>query len=135
MIFSIWTRGIKFLGKNLIILLWSGLWNCKYLYFSLHHFFFSVQYFITNLTCIYSEQKNYELDLFTDYTPNQFTLLNNTDAAKYFPELEVSIRTKVESTSNESHNNEIPWKQWKRFEGGFDTGNYFYIIILELHDY
>nr|XP_012134948.1 PREDICTED: uncharacterized protein LOC100879252 isoform X1 [Megachile rotundata] len=68
------------------------------------------------------EQKNYEYDLFTDYTPNHFILLNNTDAAKYLPELEISIRMKTERVGDKVCDTEIPWKQWKKFEGGFDKG-------------
>lgn len=72
----------------------------------------------------YSEEKNYELDLFNDYSPNPFTLLKNDDAAKYLPELELSMRTKKQDVKSEkSSNTEISWKQWRRFEGGFDEGN------------
>ncbi|KOC69943.1 General transcription factor 3C polypeptide 2 [Habropoda laboriosa] len=68
------------------------------------------------------ERKNYKFNLFNDYLPNHFTLLNNTDVIKYLPELEVSVCTKQESSSENTYDTEIPWKQWKRFEGGFDEG-------------
>lgn len=79
------------------------------------------------LSC--SEQKNYEFHLFNDCTANHFTLLKNADVAKYLPELEVSMCAKKESAGFEKLSNaEIPWKRWKRFEGGFDEGNSLYII-------
>ena len=72
-----------------------------------------------------SEEKNYEFCLFNDYSPNQFTLLNNDDILKYLPELEISMRTRKENVCETLSNTEITWKQWKRFEGGLDEGNYF----------
>ncbi|XP_076643238.1 uncharacterized protein LOC143353645 isoform X2 [Halictus rubicundus] len=69
------------------------------------------------------EQKNYELQLYENHIPNQFTLLKNADVAKYLPQVEVSMKTRTESTNSENlSNTEISWKQWQRFEGGFDKG-------------
>ncbi|XP_015431644.1 PREDICTED: uncharacterized protein LOC107187950 [Dufourea novaeangliae] len=67
------------------------------------------------------EQRNYELHLYQDQTPNEFTLLKNSDAIRYLPQSEVSMRTKTESKqSDKLSDTETTWKQWKRFEGGFD---------------
>nr|XP_033329711.1 uncharacterized protein LOC117222223 [Megalopta genalis] len=68
------------------------------------------------------EQKNYELQLYHNYTPNTFTLLKNTDATKHLPQVEVSMRTRTEKTPENLSQSEISWKQWQRFEGGCDKG-------------
>lgn len=39
------------------------------------------------------------------------------------------MRTKKESVSKTLCNTEDTWKQWKRFEGGLDEGNYLVIKI------
>ncbi|XP_011146081.1 general transcription factor 3C polypeptide 2 isoform X2 [Harpegnathos saltator] len=62
------------------------------------------------------ESENFELDLFQDYTPNIFTLLNNEDAAKYLPELTSSMAIKCVS-DNSSDSVSSSWKHMGRFEG------------------
>ncbi|XP_076288407.1 uncharacterized protein LOC143212945 isoform X2 [Lasioglossum baleicum] len=75
------------------------------------------------------EQRNYEFRLYENHTPNQFTLLKNADAAKYLPQLEVSMRTRTGSTNSENlSDTETSWKQWQRFEGGFDKGNPMFFV-------
>ncbi|XP_026824168.1 general transcription factor 3C polypeptide 2 isoform X2 [Ooceraea biroi] len=69
------------------------------------------------------EQKNYELASFKDYVPNPFTLLKNDDAAKYIPELTISMsvkRVNVGLSKNTEHSDTggqfADWKQFARFE-------------------
>ncbi|XP_018394681.1 PREDICTED: uncharacterized protein LOC108773396 isoform X1 [Cyphomyrmex costatus] len=64
------------------------------------------------------EQKNYELALFKDDMPNCFTLLKNNDAARYFPELTVSMAFKcVNVNSSKTSSDNDSWKRMNRFEG------------------
>ncbi|KAL6447210.1 hypothetical protein ACFW04_001477 [Cataglyphis niger] len=66
------------------------------------------------------ELKNYELILFEDNMPTAFTLLENNNAAKYLPELSISMATKnvkLDSSKNvENSYNGDKWKRLNRFE-------------------
>lgn len=70
--------------------------------------------------------KNYELILFEDNMPNAFTLLENNNAAKYLPELTISMATKnvkFNSSKNvENSNNGDKWKRLNRFESDIYEG-------------
>ncbi|XP_047356622.1 general transcription factor 3C polypeptide 2-like isoform X1 [Vespa velutina] len=66
------------------------------------------------------EMENYEFQLFHDYLPNPFVLLNNEDAMRYLPPLKASMPTKTVNlnSSGNVENEESEWKYWKTFEGG-----------------
>lgn len=68
--------------------------------------------------------KNYELTLFEDNMPNVFTLLENNNAAKYLPELTISMaikNVKLNSQNVENSNNDT-WKRLNRFESDIYEG-------------
>lgn len=58
--------------------------------------------------------------------PNAFTLLENNNAAKYLPELTISMATKnvkFDSPKNvENSNNDDKWKRLNRFESDIYEG-------------
>ncbi|XP_023287962.1 uncharacterized protein LOC105701553 isoform X2 [Orussus abietinus] len=68
--------------------------------------------------------KNYQLSLYNEYVPNTFTLLSNSEARMYLPELENSMQTATMEPQNlENLKDEtIQWKTWTLAEGGFDNG-------------
>ncbi|KAG7213536.1 hypothetical protein KM043_002796 [Ampulex compressa] len=69
------------------------------------------------------ELEHYDLQLFDNYVPNKFTLLENDDATKHLPELEISMGTNKQTAKEEEiQSNNIKWKYWKRFEGAIDDG-------------
>lgn len=55
--------------------------------------------------------------------PNLFTLLKNNDAAKFIPELTISMRLKyVNVNSVKNTENSGDWRQFARFEGDVHQG-------------
>lgn len=58
--------------------------------------------------------------------PNAFTLLENNNAAKYLPELTISMaikNVKLDSPKNvENFNNDDKWKRLNRFESDIYEG-------------
>lgn len=63
----------------------------------------------------YSELKNYKIDLFEEYVPNTFELLNENNAREYLPEVKESMFMKTDK--NNKSKSESEWKKWSRFEG------------------
>ncbi|XP_066583458.1 uncharacterized protein [Prorops nasuta] len=69
------------------------------------------------------ELKNYKLQLFEKFSPNNFVPIQTNDYKKYLPKLEVSMVTKsVNAYKSEGiDNSKIEWKVFKIFESGFDN--------------
>ncbi|KAK0084162.1 hypothetical protein PV325_007501 [Microctonus aethiopoides] len=74
------------------------------------------------------ELKNYCMNLFDDYQPNNFILLTNSEANDYIPKLTESMRVKqvnvakMNLKNDESHIKNDEWKIWNRFESSVVDG-------------
>lgn len=68
--------------------------------------------------------ENYQFQLFHDYHPNSFVLLNDEEAMRYLPPLKASMPTKTVNLNSSGgvDKEDSEWRYWKTFEGGVTQG-------------